>query len=102
MLPYAWAGDYPNRSHIPFDRIEQSHLQALIEAKAAESRYIDYKSATYGNNDSARAEFLADISSFANALGGDLVIGMRPPTAFLPIWCRSLGIRIKKSCGWKV
>jgi hypothetical protein len=78
VLPYAWAGDYPNRSehmaliHIPFDRIEQSHLQALIEAKAAESRYVDYKSATYGNNDGARAEFLADISSFANALGGDL------------------------------
>jgi hypothetical protein len=74
--------------HIPLERVEQRHLQALIDAKASESRSIDYKRNTYGNSDGARAEFLADVSSFANSVGGDLVIGMTAtagvPTAFMP------------------
>ena len=37
---------------------------------------MEYKRETYGTNDDQRREFLADVSSFANAAGGDLVIGM--------------------------
>jgi predicted HTH transcriptional regulator len=37
---------------------------------------VEYKRETYGTNDDQRREFLADVSSFANAAGGDLVIGM--------------------------
>ena len=74
--------------HIPLEKIDQSHLQRLIDGQAAESREIDYKSQTYGGSDKERAEFLADISSFANAVGGDLIIGMAAtsgaPTAFTP------------------
>ncbi len=74
--------------HIPLERIEQNHLQALIDAQAAESRNIEYKRETYGGNDAARAEYLADVSSFANTLGGDLIIGMAAsagvPKAFAP------------------
>ncbi len=62
--------------HLPLDDITEQHLRELIETGARESLYIDYKCRTYGGNDAARAEFLADICSFANAAGGDIVIGM--------------------------
>jgi len=42
----------------------------------AESPYLDYKEETYGDAGNDRSEFLADISSFANTLGGDLIIGV--------------------------
>lgn len=63
--------------HIPLDNIKEGHLRALIGNGARESLYIEYKRETYGDNDAAKKEFLADISSFANAAGGDLVIGMK-------------------------
>lgn len=56
--------------------ITEDHLRALFATSARESLYIEYKSETYGRNDDAKKEFLADVSSFANAAGGDLVIGM--------------------------
>jgi hypothetical protein len=62
--------------YILFDDITEQHLRGLIENKAAESLDIDYKRQTYGGKDSDRKEFLADVSSFANAGGGDIVIGM--------------------------
>jgi predicted HTH transcriptional regulator len=60
---------------IPLDKITEADLQNLIAAKVGESTYLDYKQQTYANSDDARSEFLADISAFANTLGGDIVIG---------------------------
>jgi len=62
--------------HIPLDAIDQSHLQRLIDEAVSEARDIDYKKETYKNADKDHAEYLADISSFANTAGGDIVIGM--------------------------
>ena len=62
--------------HLPLDAITEQHLSALIATGARESLHIDYKRETYGGSDAARREFLADVSSFANAAGGDIVIGM--------------------------
>jgi hypothetical protein len=43
---------------------------------------------TYGGNDAAKAEFLRDVSSFANTRGGDLLVGIEAskgiPTSFSP------------------
>jgi Putative DNA-binding domain len=61
---------------ISLDRIGANDLQRLIDTQAVESVYIDYKAATYGRAPENHREFLADISSFANTAGGDLVIGM--------------------------
>ncbi len=55
--------------HLPLDDITEQHLRDLIATGARESLYIDYKRETYGGNDAARKEFLADICSFANAAG---------------------------------
>jgi Putative DNA-binding domain len=74
--------------NIPLDSIDQSHLQRLIDEAVSEARDIDYKQDTYGNSDRDHAEYLADISSFANTAGGDIVIGMTEqagiPTGFAP------------------
>jgi hypothetical protein len=71
---------------IALDRISQDDLRRLIDTKAPESVYIDYKEATYGSTGEQHREFLADISSFANTVGGDIVIGMTEengiPTGF--------------------
>jgi hypothetical protein len=63
-------------TQIAIDQITESDLRALIVAQTAETLRIDYKRATYGGNDEQRKEYLADVSSFANSAGGDLVIGM--------------------------
>jgi Putative DNA-binding domain len=74
---------------IPLEAIEESDLQRLIEVRVAEKRDIDYKRDTYGNRDQDHGEFLADVSSFANTAGGEIVIGMDEqggvPTGFCPL-----------------
>lgn len=62
--------------HIPIDQIDEQRLQTLLDARAAESRTIEYKRTTYGNASADYSEFLADTSSFANTAGGDLVLGL--------------------------
>ncbi len=66
-------------NHVPLDRIDVELLKGLIDASAPEAQHIDYKRETYGGNDAARAEYLADVSSFANTVGGDLLIGIDAP-----------------------
>jgi Putative DNA-binding domain len=63
-------------SHVLFDDINETHVNELIQTQRAESLYIEYKRETYGGSDKQHKEFLADISSFANAAGGDLIIGV--------------------------
>ncbi len=61
----------------PFDKIENSDIEALISNEVPEGRKLDYKEALPGPTDAEKKEFLADVSSFANAAGGDLVFGVR-------------------------
>ncbi len=61
---------------IPLGTIVANDLRQLIDSGAVESLYVDYKAATYGTTPEQHREFLADISSFANTAGGDLIIGM--------------------------
>ncbi len=65
--------------HIPFEAIASHHIDALIQGKASESRDIEYKRESYGSSDADYAEFLADVSSFANTSGGDLLLGIAAP-----------------------
>lgn len=62
--------------HIAFEEIGEQHLQRLLAARVAESRDIEYKRTTYGEADADKAECLADLSSFANTTGGDVLIGI--------------------------
>lgn len=58
------------------DDITEADLQHLIDEEIIEKKVLEYKSELPGNNDSDKKEFLADISSFANAIGGDLIYGV--------------------------
>jgi len=75
--------------HLSLEQIDEGQLQRLIDGQSAETRDIEYKRESYGNADKDHGEYLADISSFANASGGDLIIGMNAkagvPVAFAPL-----------------
>jgi hypothetical protein len=61
---------------ILWDKITEADLNNLISTGVPESPTIDYKRDTYGNSENDKREFLADVSSFANTIGGDIVIGI--------------------------
>lgn len=58
------------------DQIQESDLLDLIKNQVAEGKVVDYKREAIGNSDNDKKEFLYDVSSFANASGGHLIIGM--------------------------
>ena len=59
----------------PLDEITEADLQELIDHQVAEGKEYDYKlQMNYSDED--KREFLADVSSFANTVGGHLIIGM--------------------------
>ena len=58
------------------DQITEEDLQALIDNSVLEGKTIEYKQSLPSNSDSDKKEFLADISSFANDSGGDLIYGI--------------------------
>jgi len=60
----------------PINEITKADVDALISLKTAERRTLDYKELLPGGTDEEKKEFLYDVSSFANAAGGDLVFGV--------------------------
>ncbi len=59
-----------------FESIDESDLQALVDSKAPEGRDLEYKREYPGKADSDKIPFLAQVSAFANTVGGRLLIGM--------------------------
>lgn len=59
-----------------FDDIQKADIDSLVTSKTVERRTLDYKELLPGNSDEEKREFLYDISSFANAAGGDLIFGI--------------------------
>jgi schlafen family protein len=57
--------------------MEEADLQRLIDDGVPEGREIDYKLDLAVGTDDEKKEFLADVSSFANTVGGTLYIGIR-------------------------
>jgi len=59
-----------------FDEIAREDLEALVANERREGRVLDYKRDLPGDHADDKKEFLADVSSFANASGGDLIFGV--------------------------
>jgi len=59
-----------------FDAIEKADIEALVTDIIREARTIEYKLQTPARGEEGKKEFLADVSSFANASGGDLIFGV--------------------------
>jgi hypothetical protein len=60
----------------PADTITKADLDALVTNKVAEGKTFEYKLTAPGGTDDQKREFLADVSSFGNASGGDLLLGV--------------------------
>lgn len=57
--------------------ITQAHIELLVADQTREGPHLDYKrDLPAAWNDSAKHEFLADATAFANSGGGDLVFGV--------------------------
>ena len=59
-----------------FAQIDRSYIDDLILNGVSESINLDYKQDLILAKDDDKKEFLADVSSFANAAGGDLIYGI--------------------------
>ncbi len=59
-----------------FDAIDKSDIDGIVLNQVREERTIEYKLSLPGNSDDDKREFLANVSSFANASGGDLLYGV--------------------------
>lgn len=59
-----------------FEDIAKSDVEALIANGVAERRTLEFKRELSGNKEKDRKEFLADVTSFANAQGGDILFGI--------------------------
>lgn len=56
--------------------ISQEDIENLVSDAVPESKTLEYKEKLLGGSDGERKEFLADISSVANASGGDIIYGI--------------------------
>ena len=63
--------------NLPLTQIDAAKLESLKVNGVREGRQLDYKETLPGNTDEDKREFLADITSFANGAGGDLIFGVR-------------------------
>lgn len=59
------------------DAITERDLRTLVSDTVKEGRTLEFKELLPGKGDSDRKEFLADVTSFANTSGGDIVYGMK-------------------------
>lgn len=61
---------------MPFDTIDEHALSQLVANNVEERRDLEFKRDLPGGNDEQTKEFLADVTSLANAQGGDLIFGI--------------------------
>jgi predicted HTH transcriptional regulator len=60
----------------PLNALALTDIEELIADEVGEGKTIEYKSALPGSTSDDRKEFLADVTSFANTDGGDLLFGV--------------------------
>lgn len=74
-----------------FEAVTESDLTELVEGQVPEGLLLEYKAIVYDNDDKGRSEAIKDISAFANALGGHLVLGISEKPKGLPSRLNGLG-----------
>lgn len=58
------------------DALNEAALNALITDRAAESTTMDFKATAHDKSEAGKVELAKDICAFANADGGDLILGV--------------------------
>jgi predicted HTH transcriptional regulator len=61
---------------IRFEDIGPDDILRLIEDSTSQRKVLEYKQTLNIGPDNERAEFLADVSSFANASRGEIILGV--------------------------
>lgn len=89
----------PNESKIQMNIYLLSDLDSLINNKVPESKEIDYKESLSLTSQQDRLKFLHNFTSFANAVGGNLIYGIKESEG-LPI--EAVGIDIQNIDGLKL
>jgi predicted HTH transcriptional regulator len=62
--------------HKKLEDISIDDINSLIENEISESRDLEYKRELHFDKKEAKQELLLDLCAFANAVGGDLIVGM--------------------------
>lgn len=57
-------------------QMTENDLQSLLDNSVVESKLLEYKKELNISRDQEKKEFLADISSFANSIGGQIIFGV--------------------------
>ncbi len=82
------------------DDIAEEDLLALISGSVSEGRTLEYKRQLPASGDSDKKEFLADLSSFANSGGGDLIFGLEEdqgiPTQIVGLQAADIDLEIRR------
>ena len=63
-------------TRVDFDAICEADLAELVDGQVPEGLHLDYKRDSYGTSDSDKRELLKDVSAFANANGGHIIVGI--------------------------
>lgn len=63
-------------SHKPLRQMNENDLLALIADSTPEGKTIEYKRDQVGKADTDKREYLFDVTSLANTMGGHLIFGM--------------------------
>lgn len=70
-----------------------SSMRAFLEKSITERHHLDYKVALSGRNqEDQSSEFLKDVTGFANANGGDIILGVKEPKEGLSVDDQIVGI----------
>jgi hypothetical protein len=67
------------------EEITERDLQGLIDNHVLELKKLEYKETLTINTEGEKKEFLADISSFANTTGGDIIYGIAEGPTHEPV-----------------
>ncbi len=80
--------------------ITEDDLLTLIADGVSEGRNIDYKRELPKGKDEDKKEFLADVSSFANTAGGDLIFGIEEekglPTNIVGVQVADIDLELRR------
>jgi len=62
--------------HKPIDALNEQDILDLVDNEMSEGKTLDYKRDLPADNNDGKAEFLADVVSFANTAGGYMLFGV--------------------------
>ena len=61
---------------LDFEDLSEADLEELVQGAVPEALYVEYKGEVYGTDAKGKHEARKDVSAFANAFGGHLLIGV--------------------------